>query len=301
MKIRPAIAHTNSHHTLGNGVISIAVAAMGAELMSLRSERTKLEYLWQGDPAFWGKRSPVLFPIVGRLKDDVYTYRDSTYHLPQHGLARILTFELAAKTATMIALRLRSDKETLKQYPFPFELTIDYTLDGNSLRVGYHVYNPEVEPMLFSIGAHPGFRCPLLPGEIYEDYSLVIDGPATLMRHSIEDGLIAKYTKPFHANDHGLKLSRDMFDHGAIVFKNVDIPRMALLNKRTGRGVVMEAAGFPYFGIWAKSGADFVCLEPWHGIADGVDSNQRFEDKEGIIHLKGKSSFHTSYAIRPTY
>lgn len=299
MKISSATAHANGYHALANGAISIGLSPMGAELMSLRSEQNGLEYLWQGDATFWGRRSPLLFPIVGRLKNDTYTYRGSTYHMPQHGLARTMRFELADKSTTNMSFVLRSNDETLKYYPFAFELMTEYALDGETLRVVHEVRNPDTEPMLFSIGAHPGFRCPLKPGERYEDYRIAVDTPLTLARHSIEDGLIAKHSEPFLVGAREFGLSRSIFDRGAIVFKNIDIQRLRLFSMTTGHGVVMETEGFPYLGIWAKAGADFVCLEPWHGIADGVDSSGRLEEKEGIIRLEGTSSFRTSYTITP--
>ncbi len=287
----------DDHHTLTNGIIAIGVKNLGAELTSLKSARTGLEYLWQGDPAFWGKQAPVLFPIVGRLNNDTYTYQGITYHMTQHGLARTMRFELSDTTPTSISFKLRYTEDTLKQYPFKFKLVIRYALDNDTLRVGYDVRNLDASPMLFSIGAHPGFKCPLMAGEKYEDYCLMWDGPTTLNRHFLENGIIPPQTEPFLRGQCELTLSRSMFDRDAIVLKNVDFSRMHVLNKATGHGVTIDMAGFPYFGIWAKPGADFVCIEPWHGIGDNAGAGPRLEDKEGIIELQGRDSFLGSYTI----
>lgn len=282
---------------LTNGVISIGVNNMGAELTNLRSEKTGLEYLWQADPDFWGKHAPVLFPIVGALKDNTYIYQGKTYHMNQHGLVRTMRFDKVAKTDHSISFRLQSTEETLKHYPFRFELFIDYELVDNKVCVRYRVNNLDSALMLFSIGAHPGFRCPLEKGESYEDYSIVFDKPQTLKRYLLDEGLIAPHSEPLLKAEKELRITRDMFDKGALVFKKVNFQRVQLLNKATGHGVAMEASGFPYFGIWAMPGANFVCLEPWHGIADNAITNQRFEDKDGIRTIPGKGEFVTQYSI----
>jgi galactose mutarotase-like enzyme len=286
-------------YTITNGVIMIGVKNAGAELTSLRSEKTGLEYLWQGDPKFWGKHAPVLFPIVGRLKDDTYTYQGRTYHMNQHGLARTMRFELARKKSDAISFRLRYDEETLKQYPFKFQLKIGYALEGDALRVDYEVRNLDDEVMLFSIGAHPGFRCPLLPTEEYEDYSIMWDHDVRLRRYFLEDGLVASHTEPLVLGERELRLTRDMFNRDAIVFKDIGFQRVRLVNRQTGHGVTMSMKGFPYFGIWAKPGANFVCLEPWKGVGDSVHASGRLMDKEGILPLKARDMFRASYSIKP--
>jgi galactose mutarotase-like enzyme len=272
---------------------------MGAELTSLRSEKTDIEYLWQAGPA-WEKHAPVLFPIVGRLKGDEYTYKGKTYHMNQHGLARTMQFKPVVKTPENILFRLRYDEETLERYPFKFELLIGYMLEEDALRVGYEVNNLDSKPMFFSIGAHPGFRCPLLPTEKYEDYRLVWDGAVRFKRHFLEDGLVASHTEPLVLGERELRLTRDMFNRDAIVLKNVEFERVGLLHRETGHGVTMSMKGFPYFGIWAKPKADFLCLEPWFGVGDNVGASGRLEEKEGIITLGGRDSFRASYAIKPS-
>lgn len=287
------------HHTLTNGTLTIGVKNAGAELTSLRSERTGLEYLWQAGPA-WNRHSPVLFPIVGRLKGNAYMYRGTLYKMDQHGLAREMRFEPIVKTAESILFRLRYGEKTLEQYPFKFELKIGYALEDDALQVNYEVKNLDGKTMFFSIGAHPGFRCPLIPTEEYEDYHLVWDEDVRLMRHFLEDGLVAPQTEPLMLGERELRLTRDMFDRDAIVLKNVDFKSVRLINRETGHGVTMSMKGFPYFGIWATPKANFVCLEPWYGVADSADATGYLEDKEGIIALGGKDSFRASYTIKPS-
>lgn len=289
-------------HKLSNGVITIGVNNHGAELVSLHSKETNLEYIWQGDPAFWGKHAPVLFPIVGRLKDDTYTYQGKTYHMNQHGFARDMKFALVYMRKNEIAFELSYNDETLKRYPFKFKLLTRYKLMDEMLSVIHEVSNLDNNLMLFSIGGHPGFRCPLVHwNELFEEYSIEFDRSETLERFFLDGdtGVISPQGKPFLQNARRLPLTRDMFDEGAIVLKDLVSDRIKLVNKRTGYGVALHMPKFPYFGIWAKPGADFVCLEPWQGIADSTTSNQRLEDKEGIIKLPGKGSHITRYTITP--
>jgi|GEM_PF-5309 len=290
-------------HTLSNGILRIDVKNVGAELTSLWSDRTGLEYLWQGNPKFWGKHAPVLFPIVGRLKGDQYTYRGKTYRMNQHGLARKMRFEMIDKTpGESIFFKLRHDEETLKSYPFKFELMIAYVLNDDELQVGYHVENLDDEPMYFSIGAHPGFRVPLLPHERYDDYSLMWDEDVKLDRYFLEDGIIAPHAEPFLRNSREIPLVRDMFDRDAIVLRNIKFKRVRLQNPGTGHGVTMSmlSSNFSHFGIWAKPGADFVCLEPWCGVGDLHNASGSIKEKLGIVALPGKGIFRASYAITPS-
>jgi len=152
--------------------------------------------------------------------------------------------------------------------------------------------------MPFSSGAHPGFRVPLVPGEKYEDYSIVWNEDVSLSRFFLNDGLIASYTEPLMLGERELRLTRDMFDRDAIVLKNARFERIGLINRETGHGVTMSMGGFPYFGIWAAPGADFVCLEPWCGVGDGVNADGYIEHKEGIVKLGGGDMFRRSFSIK---
>lgn len=275
---------------IGNGVLEATVSALGAELQSLRRLDTGLEHLWQGDAASWPRRAPVLFPIVGRLRGDRYHWRGVEYRLPQHGFARDRVFELAAHDAASATFVLTDGDETRQGFPFSFRLAVSYRVDGATLGTSFEVTNPGPDDLLFSVGGHPGFRCPLLGGERFEDYSLVFGHAETAGRWPVVDGLIGAPPEPLLDGRRELPLSRDLFSRGALVFKDLRSTAVRLASRRSGAGVEMSFEGFPYLGVWSKPPGDFVCLEPWCGIADPVDATGRLEEKDGLIRLPSGAS-----------
>lgn len=162
-------------YILKNNFLEVIVSEEGAELQSMISKLTTFEYIWQGNPSFWNRRAPVLFPIVGRLVDNTYQYQGINYNMPQHGFARDKQFEMAACGDQEVLLFLTEDNESLQIYPFKFILFINYKLNGNSLEVSYEVKNTNETEMLFSIGGHPGFNCPWGNQDGFEDYEIVLD------------------------------------------------------------------------------------------------------------------------------
>lgn len=282
---------------IANGVLEAAVSVLGAELGSLRRLDTGIEVLWQGDAASWPRRAPVLFPIVGKLRGDRYLWRGVEYRLPQHGFARDSVFEIAASDATSATFVLVDDDQTRQVFPFPFRLAVSYRLEGAVLEISIDVSNPEPDDLLFSVGGHPGFRCPLLPGERFEDYSLVFQHAETVGRWPVVDGLIDTPPEMLLTAQHELPLSRDLFSRGALVFKDLRSTRVRLANRRSGTGVEMSLDGFPFFGVWSKPPGDFVCLEPWCGIADPVDATGRLEEKEGILRVGPHATFRRSFQL----
>lgn len=285
---------------LENDLCRVRINATGAELSSLvRKDLDDLEYLWQADAAVWGRHAPVLFPIVGRLPEDTYRHQGHTYRLPQHGFARDRAFELVHESAVEVRLRLRDDEQSRQVFPFAFELTITHRLEGSTVRVGWDVHNPAANgDLLFSIGAHPAFRCPLLPGEAFEDYAFRFDHPVAVERHLLQGGLLNGRTEPVPTNDAELPLTYALFEQDALVLKHYDFDRVTLASRRGPRHVKMQFAGFPYLGLWTKGpGAPFVCIEPWQGIAGSVGAPVELCDKEGILTLRPGATFHADYTI----
>jgi galactose mutarotase-like enzyme len=282
--------------SIAAGGIEVSVESKGAELASLR-DRGGAERLWQGDPRFWGRRAPVLFPIVGRLVGDRYTFGGQEYLLGQHGFARDREFELADAGPDTLTYRLRSDGETVKVYPFHFEFSVRYSVEGTVLTVGYGVLNPGPAPMWFSIGAHPGFVCPFRPGERIEDYEIAFEGKETASRHFLKDGVFSGETAPLLCGQERLPLSEALFDRDAIVLKGLRSCRGTLRRRSGGPGLSVGFGGWPYLGIWKKPGAPFLCIEPWHGLADSAGSSGRLEDKEGILSLAPGRRFDCSFAV----
>lgn len=272
--------------TLENAEISVSFSTKGAELQSLENKQTGLSYLWNGDPEFWGKRSPVLFPIVGGLKDDTYFYEGKSYHLPRHGFARDKEFEAIKIGEEEILFLLKEDEESLKVYPFKFQLGLHYRLTGNTLSCGYEVLNTGDKDLLFSIGGHPAFSIPINPVLNYNDYYLQFNKDSQLKFQEVTDNLIDDAIGTHGLTSAGkLPLSHELFYHDALVLKNLKSNKIRLKSEKSPHGLDFHFEAFPFFGIWAAKDADFVCLEPWCGIADSVHHDQKLINKEGIVNL----------------
>lgn len=283
---------------LENDHLKVAVLKQGAELCSFFSKNRQAEYLWQADKAYWGRHAPVLFPIVGRLKNNKYLYEGKTYTLPQHGFARDMAFHLLHADHHRALYALYSQPETEQVYPFQFELHIEYRLEESGLQIHYTVRNSGDSAMYFSIGAHPAFNCPLSPGEQAEDYALYFEQEEYAQRHHIREGLQNGEHSPVLEGSKELVLTDNLFEQDAVIFKNLRSQSMFLLNRKTRKGLEICFPSFPYLGIWSKPGAAFVCIEPWQGITDSKDSSGELTAKEGMIRLQPNQIFHCVYTIR---
>lgn len=284
--------------TIENQVIKVTLQAKGAELTGLFNKQTGLEYMWNGDPKSWPKHSPVLFPIVGTLKNNSYFHEGKAYQLSRHGFARDRQFAIENQQQDSITFLLTDDDESALVFPFSFAFRIKYTIYENSLAVAYDIKNEGKEDMYFSIGAHPAFAVPLEKGLRYTDYYLAFDKAETSSRWPISpEGLIQKESQPFLNNAGKLALSKELFQQDAIVFKNLASSTISLKTDRSEHGLQMFFPGFPFMGIWAAKNADFVCIEPWCGIADSVDTSQQLMQKEGINKLQPGEDFNRIWTV----
>jgi galactose mutarotase-like enzyme len=268
---------------LENEVLKVGVAAKGAELQSIVNKVFGIEYLWNGNPAFWAKRSPVLFPIVGNLKNNSYFYQGKSYPLPRHGFARDMEFISEKQSQKEITMLLASSPETKTNYPFDFEFRIRYQLLGDELSTEYLVTNTGSGILLFSVGGHPAFRLPLTSDTRFDDYYLQFEETENLSRWPIsKDGLLLTQPVPVLEDSNRLNLKKSMFYQDALVFKYPASSEISLRSGKTPHGILFQMGEFPFLGIWSAKDADFICLEPWCGIADSVQSDQHLERKEGI-------------------
>lgn len=289
--------------TLTSATARVEIATHGAELTSFVDLASGREYLWQADPAQWARHAPLLFPIVGKLPENTYLLHDQPLSLPQHGFARDQEFTVIHEDAASLTFQLMANAATKPEYPFEFELRVRYELRGRVLTVGWHVRNPAAagHDLLFSIGAHPAFNCPLQPsaGEQFGDYAFHFDHPVTLHRQLLSGGLRSGQTAQVLANEATLPLSYELFKDDALVFDHFDFTRLTLQKvDKTGPFVRMQFAGFPYLGLWTKGpGAHFVCIEPWQGVASPVGPPQELSEKEGILTLAPSQMFDVSYSI----
>jgi len=284
--------------SISNDTITIEVAEKGAELQSLYNNKNGLQYMWEGDPAFWGKHSPVLFPIVGELKNKTYRYKGKAYQLSRHGFAREMDFKVSEQSATTLTLTIESNEHTLQLYPFPFAFSVAYALHENSIRITYQVINTGNEKMYFSVGGHPAFKIPLVQGITFEDYQLVFSEKESVGRWPISpDGLIESTPLHLLRNEDTLPLRKELFANDAIVLKELKSRSISISSAKSKHGLTVNFENFPYLGIWETKGGDFVCIEPWCGIADSVNATGNLEEKEGINSLEPGGNFEASFTV----
>jgi galactose mutarotase-like enzyme len=285
-------------YTIENETLRVQVNPLGAELSSLFNKSTELEYIWSGDPSYWGKKSPVLFPIVGALKNNQYFINGKTYSMNRHGFAREKIFTLIHHSPSSMHFEMISDEHTLQVYPFDFNFSIVYTISSNSLSVSYLVKNRGKKMMYFSVGGHPAFRLPLTDLLVYDDYYLSFNKNEFTGRWPIsEEGLIETASVPLLDNSNCLKISKSLFYKDAIVLKGLKSDEVQIKSDLHSRGLSFYFKGFPYLGIWAAKEADFICIEPWCGIADSVDSTQVLTEKEGIEYLNAGEVFERIWMV----
>jgi len=285
-------------YSLENEYLTIAVNSKGAELQRVFGKKDQIEYMWNGDPAFWSKHSPVLFPVVGALKADTYYLNDKAYQLGRHGFARDMEFAVTTQSADRLVFTLESNAETLFKYPFAFRFDISYELFQNSIKVSYRVGNTGKSILYFSVGGHPAFRIPLTADTVYSDYYLEFNQRERAGRWPIsKDGLIESRPVELLNDTNQLPLTKELFQKDALVFKGLLSNSVALKSDKTKHGLRLDFTGFPYLGIWAAKNADFVCIEPWCGIADSVDTDQQLATKEGIHSLQPAKDFERTWSV----
>lgn len=288
-----------SMYQISNDQLTISISATGAELQGIYHRENKQEYLWSGNPAFWGKKSPVLFPIVGGLKDNSYVYEGNLYEMSRHGFAREKVFTVTEQTPHQIHFTLLADEETRKIYPFDFCFSVIYSLQDNRLTVTYQVDNTGNKTLWFSVGAHPAFAVPLVKGTEFPDHYLEFsEKESTGIWPLTREGLIRKAPEPFLENTDHLPLMKELFYKDALVFKSLRSNSIAIRNLVNNHGIKLQFDGFPYMGIWSARNADFVCIEPWCGIADTEEATGDITQKEGINSLHPDGSFVRSWQVK---
>ncbi|PWA06271.1 aldose epimerase [Flavobacterium psychrotolerans] len=277
--------------TIKNSGLKAVINHKGAELISFTS-KDNIEYIWEGNSEFWGKHSPVLFPIVGTLKNNQFIYKNNTYHLPRHGFARDLDFQLIDSKESQAVFSLKANEETIEVYPFHFELQIWYTLKKSKLTIAYKIINQEEVTMPFSIGAHPAFALP----KAFENYSLVFEHPEVLKSYQLENDLLSDVTVSHEMNANKLPLTYPLFEKDALIFKKLNSKKITIIENEIPL-LRVQFDDFPYLGIWTKNNAPFICIEPWLGYSDTVHSTGNISEKEGIQFVEPKQTFACSFSL----
>ena len=287
-------------YTLQNSKLKITVKKTGAELCEISSVKNNTQFMWDADSSVWGSYAPNLFPIIGALKDDSYVYEGKKYTLPKHGFVRHNNdLILYKQTKNSLTFKLLYNDALLKIYPFKFVFHITYTLKNNTLEVLHTIKNSHNKTMYFSVGGHPAFKCPVFKNENYEDYFLEFEHTENSKRHLInmENGLISDKTKPVFNNSKKIDLNHNLFNEDALVFKDLKSKKVHLKSTKNGKILSVRYPDFTYLGIWAKPTGDYVCIEPWLGIADNENTNKKLEEKDGILTLEAGKTFNAAYTI----
>jgi galactose mutarotase-like enzyme len=281
--------------TLSSGDLSAEINPIGAQLSTLRDPAGR-DLLWDGDPAIWNGRAPLLFPIVGALAGGAYRLGSKSYSLPRHGFARGKAFDVVESTPANAILRLKADQDSFKVYPFRFELEIRFALDGPTLSVTTCIRNADDTDMPASFGYHPAFRWPLPFGQARESHfvEFASEEPDP-MRRLNADGLLTSERYPTPIAHRRLALQDDLFQDDVMIFNEIR-SRLVTYGAETGPRIQMSYADSPYLGIWTKPRANFICIEPWHGIADPVGFHGDFTQKPGVFTVPARAAL----AIRMT-
>jgi galactose mutarotase-like enzyme len=286
--------------TLQSDLLKVQINPKGAELFSLFSAKTQREYLWQGDPKWWGGRAPVLFPVLCSMKDNTYTLKEKPYQMPKHGFVRHEVFSLAptGNTTNTCTLEYTDNEKTRAMYPFAFIFQVIFSVTGNTLATTYRVVNRGDEMMYFSAGSHEAYNCLWEEDETFEDYYLEFDKDGDYRSEIITpEGLIDGATYPVIQNGRILPLKHELFDNDALVFRNVPASRVYLKSKKSAAVVEVDYQNAPHLGIWQKPGAPYICIEPWFGLPDEVTHNGKIEEKYGIVPLEKGKEFNWTHTI----
>ena len=282
-------------------MLKIQTKKSGAELTSIQYNGK--EILFQGAQVldnngniYWKRQAPILFPIVGQLKNSQTQIEDKIYEMSQHGFARDMDFEEISKTENEHHYMLKYNEETLKKYPYKFELHIMYGVSENTLTVTYKVKNIDDKTIYFGLGGHPAFNCDYSNGEYEISFSENEDKIEFL---KLKNGLIDTEKAQNILQDNKISLKEDTFDNDAVIMKNLKSNKVVLQNHETNQKILeFDFTGFPYLALWSKKGAPFVCIEPWQNTADRIDSTQIYKDKENIIELPKDKEFECKYSIK---
>lgn len=284
---------------ISNGEVTASVDSHGAELKSLRIAGSGTEYMWRGDPGYWGRTSPVLFPFIGTLKNGGYRFQGKTYKMMKHGFARDMEFKLVSHEASEVWFVLDADERTKEVYPFDFKLEIGYRLDGRRVKVLWRVENFSEETVYFSIGGHPAFHCPIRQGERRQDYYLDFGRKDCIRCTSVGwDGLVGARHVVLELENGRLPVRDELFERDAMVMEDGQVQRISLLtpDKKPYVTVSFQA---PVAAVWTPAGvqAPFICIEPWYGLCDSADFEGGLEERKWVNAVEPGKRFAEDYVI----
>lgn len=283
-------------HTIENERLICTIESNGAEIRSLKNKATGEEYIWQIDNSIWGSSSPVLFPAIGKIKDDKVVFNGKEYLMPKHGIIRnnkLLSFEQHG--VSKCAFKLKSSEETLKQYPFKFSFTVEFILIEKRLIMTYKVENQDSLPMPFACGGHTAYACPLGESTKLSDYAIEFPTALNLKADTLgASGLLSHHKREIKSNEKTLTLSDTLFNEDALIFSNIACDWVRLRKKKAKKGILVRFKGYPHLALWSKPMADYVCIEPWLGLPDREDESLDLTEKTSYKTIQPGTTFSTA-------
>lgn len=284
--------------TIENDFLKVTIRKKGGEMTSLYNKVSGVEHLWQGDPNIWPWHAPNLFPVVGGLIGNELLVNGKAYKMERHGFNRQSELLLIESDEISARFSLPYSDRTLEVYPYKFDFQVHYDLIENALRITYKVINHENHTIYFSVGGHPAFNVPFNLSESYQDYYLEFETEENLEKHLLSaEGFFTGETQPVKLDGRQLPLTGNMFKQDAWVFKKLRSREVTIKSSKHDRTLSVEFPHFNYLGIWAKPGADFLCIEPWLGCADTQGKQVDITKKEAIQHLKHGHVFEAAFFI----
>lgn len=281
-------------YQLENEKIKVVIESKGAELESLFDKTTEFEYMWQKDAKFWGKSSPVLFPFVGSLKEQKFSYKGKEYNIDtRHGFARDNQFVISSKGENFVEFLFESNEETKEKYPFDFKLYLKYSLEEKELKLEYRVENLTDGEMYFSIGAHPAFNIFSKDGGNYIEFEKDEDGKSLMVENAV---IVDKKRDIFQGKI--LNFDDDTFRNDALIFEKTNSKKVWLKSKKNDKILEFDYKGFEYIAFWSVPGSNFVCFEPWDGISDYYKTNGDITQKLGIKKLEKGEIYQKGIGIK---
>ncbi|MDE6182264.1 MAG: aldose 1-epimerase family protein [Eubacteriales bacterium] len=286
------------NYTIKNATLEVEISTLGAELQSIKKDGT--QYLWQGSEDSWKNKATNIFPYVGRMTDGKYTFKGNTYEMGGHGLIRYIEFVPAQISENKIIFKTESDENTLKSYPFKFELHIIYEIIENKLNISFQVFNKDSQTMYFGLGGHHGFFVPLEDGIEFEDYYLEFENACNPIKYNtaVADGLIRDNVAYALKNDKILNLEHNLFDNDALIFEYMD-KTITLKSDKSNKKVVVNYPNMNYLAIWhtPSKKVPFVCIEPWTSLPSRYGITEDFENQPSLISLEANKSYINTWTV----
>lgn len=283
---------------LENEQLKIGIKKKGAELASVINKSNAIEFMWQADPSIWPWHAPNLFPIVGGCIENKLLIDGERYPIQRHGFARHMEFRIIESSQEHTILALPYDEDTLKAFPYQFEFHVRFDLKDQDLKVSYKVINQDDQTIWFSFGGHPAFNVPMKDGGRYDDYYIEFPGVDVLLSHQLNsDGLFNGQTREIPLNNNQLRLTKTLFEQDALVMKSIDVEKIWLKSDLHEMSIAVDVNNFNDLGIWAKPGADFICIEPWMGYADREGETVGIDEKAGTVQLQHGHIFERHFTL----